>query len=219
MAGYTSSQKTRDALVNAAGELFAEHGFKAVTTRAIAEKAGENIGNIHYHFGGKEGLLEAAVDFSLTPWDGDPLGTYLEKNKDKFETKEGRAFLVRGMINLLFDTFWSNDKPSWCGSLGFQMMQRNPDLRDKIMKEGASPNREAFMTLYTKITGDKNEGRADCWAWAIISPIVFFCVNPFPVTSADSEDEKISFVEDLKERLVENALLGLGLASALDRSS
>ncbi|MCJ7600062.1 MAG: TetR/AcrR family transcriptional regulator, partial [Desulfobulbaceae bacterium] len=59
MATYETSLKTREALINAAGELAAEVGFASVSTRAIAVLAKENAGSIHYHFGSKEKLFEA----------------------------------------------------------------------------------------------------------------------------------------------------------------
>jgi AcrR family transcriptional regulator len=48
MATYETSLKTREALINAAGELAAEVGFASVSTRAIAVLAKENAGSIHY---------------------------------------------------------------------------------------------------------------------------------------------------------------------------
>lgn len=39
--------------------MLAEGGWPAVTTRALAEQAGANVGLIHYHFGGLSGLHAA----------------------------------------------------------------------------------------------------------------------------------------------------------------
>jgi AcrR family transcriptional regulator len=47
---------TRDALLAAGTELFAEHGFDGVSVSAIALKAGVNKAMISYHFGGKRDL-------------------------------------------------------------------------------------------------------------------------------------------------------------------
>ncbi len=44
------------ALIEAAAELFSQHGVKAVSVRNIAEKAGVNHGLVHRHFGSKEML-------------------------------------------------------------------------------------------------------------------------------------------------------------------
>lgn len=56
---------TRRRLLAAAVELVAERGWEGVTTRQIAERAIANQASIGYHFGGKEGLLRAAVDVAL----------------------------------------------------------------------------------------------------------------------------------------------------------
>lgn len=48
--------QTRQALIQAALEVFGRAGFDAASTRAIAESAGVNQALIGYHFGGKQGL-------------------------------------------------------------------------------------------------------------------------------------------------------------------
>ena len=50
------------ALVEAASEVFAEVGFEAATTRAVADRAGCSEGLIHRYFGGKDGLLTAVLE-------------------------------------------------------------------------------------------------------------------------------------------------------------
>lgn len=50
------SEATREALIGAGLELFAEHGFEGVRVEQIARQAGANKALINYHFGGKAGL-------------------------------------------------------------------------------------------------------------------------------------------------------------------
>ncbi|WP_088626402.1 TetR/AcrR family transcriptional regulator [Oceanicola sp. 22II-s10i] len=46
--------------IQAVGErMFAEEGFEAVSVRALTSAAQVNVASLHYHFGSKEGLLEA----------------------------------------------------------------------------------------------------------------------------------------------------------------
>jgi AcrR family transcriptional regulator len=52
---------TREALLTAGAELFAERGYDGVPVAAIAGKAGVNKAMINYHFGGKRGLYLAIV--------------------------------------------------------------------------------------------------------------------------------------------------------------
>jgi len=57
---------SRSRLLEAAIPLFAEKGFSAVSIRELAEKAGVNSALISYHFGGKEGLYNAVLDFQFS---------------------------------------------------------------------------------------------------------------------------------------------------------
>ena len=54
--------ETRERLVTAALEAFADHGYAGATTRAIAERAGVALAALPYHFETKEALWRAAAD-------------------------------------------------------------------------------------------------------------------------------------------------------------
>ncbi|HUC61950.1 MAG TPA: CerR family C-terminal domain-containing protein [Alphaproteobacteria bacterium] len=54
-------EDTRQRLIAAAFEVFAERGYEGATTRHLAERAGVNLPAIQYYFGNKEGLYRAAV--------------------------------------------------------------------------------------------------------------------------------------------------------------
>lgn len=56
-------EQRRAALIEAANAVFAERGFKAATTREIAERAGCAEGLIHRYFRGKRGLFLAILDY------------------------------------------------------------------------------------------------------------------------------------------------------------
>src|SRR5262245_3215949 len=53
--------ETRQALLAAGTELFAERGYEGVPVWAIAQKAGVNKAMISYHFGGKRKLYLAIL--------------------------------------------------------------------------------------------------------------------------------------------------------------
>ncbi len=50
---------TRQRILDAAELLFAEHGYANVSVRAATTKARQNLAAVNYHFGSKDGLLEA----------------------------------------------------------------------------------------------------------------------------------------------------------------
>lgn len=61
------SQSTKDRILDVAERLFAEHGFGATSMRAITNEAGVNLAAVNYHFGSKDGLVEAIFARRLTP--------------------------------------------------------------------------------------------------------------------------------------------------------
>lgn len=52
---------TEEKLIVAAADLLGEVGPRAMSVRAIADRAGVNHGLVHHYFGGKDGLLRAAM--------------------------------------------------------------------------------------------------------------------------------------------------------------
>jgi AcrR family transcriptional regulator len=57
--GTQRSRPTRDRILDAAEALFAQRGFHGVSVRQITGAAGVDVALANYHFGSKQGLLEA----------------------------------------------------------------------------------------------------------------------------------------------------------------
>ncbi len=60
-------EQSRQALIDAARDLFSRREFAAVSLRQIAQRAEVNPAMIHYHFGGKEGLYSAMLEERFAP--------------------------------------------------------------------------------------------------------------------------------------------------------
>ncbi len=65
--GREEIRATADRLLDAAEKLFGERGIDASSLREITGEAGANIAAVNYHFGSKEGLLEAAFARRMEP--------------------------------------------------------------------------------------------------------------------------------------------------------
>lgn len=58
----STTDSTRQSLIDSALERFGAKGYDAASTREIAAAASTNIGSIAYYFGGKEGLRRACAE-------------------------------------------------------------------------------------------------------------------------------------------------------------
>jgi AcrR family transcriptional regulator len=81
--------ETRTRLLTAAAGLFAEQGIDAVSVDAVADAAGRTSGAVYDHFGSKQGLLLALLDF----WK-DTVRTVLFAEVAVTDTPEGQLAAV-----------------------------------------------------------------------------------------------------------------------------
>ena len=58
---HRGSDAVRDALIAAAARMLGEVGPSSISVRDVARRAGVNHGQVHHYFGGKHGLLVAAM--------------------------------------------------------------------------------------------------------------------------------------------------------------
>src|SRR4026208_1111742 len=59
--------ETRTRILDAAEELFMQHGFEGTSMRLLTTKAGVNLAAVNYHFGSKDALIEAVFRRRLDP--------------------------------------------------------------------------------------------------------------------------------------------------------
>src|ERR1043165_3486317 len=59
--------ETRTRILDAAEELFMQHGFEGTSMRLLTTQAGVNLAAVNYHFGSKDALIEAVFRRRLDP--------------------------------------------------------------------------------------------------------------------------------------------------------
>lgn len=128
MSKYETSNKTKLALIEAAGSLAVEKGFGAVTTRGVAERAGENIGSIHYHFGGRDQLFEAVLRHVAQSWIEAPLKDYIADCD--LSVRVGQAEALKRTIVRFATLLFDEEKPAWQSRVIYQVLQYETPLRD-----------------------------------------------------------------------------------------
>src|SRR4051812_43041858 len=62
-----TSADTKTRILDAAEQLFMEHGFEATSLRQLTAAASVNLAAVNYHFGTKEELFQAVLTRRLDP--------------------------------------------------------------------------------------------------------------------------------------------------------
>jgi len=94
--------ETRTRILDAAEELFMQHGFEGTSMRHLTSRAGVNLAAVNYHFGSKHALIEAVFRRRLDPMNAERIAA-LERLQDPSPEKIIRAF-VGPSLSLIADS-------------------------------------------------------------------------------------------------------------------
>lgn len=160
---------TRQQLLAAAGEVFAETGFRAATVREICRRAGANIAAVNYHFGDKETLYAEVVRHSQQKAleKHPPL---LDVSPNAAPEKRLRAF-VQSLLLRIFDA-GSN---AWHGKLmSREMIEPTPAL-DSLVEERIRPMSEQLRKIVAEILEcPVTDERVRLCSLSVVSQCVFY---------------------------------------------
>ncbi len=140
----TGTATTRQRLLDSAGEVFAEHGFRATTVRAICRHADANIAAVNYHFGDKRALYAAVVRYAHgCAADRHPIEPGVSRRQPPAQRL--RAF-VHGFLMRLLDF----GRPAWHGKLMAREMVEPSGALDELVEKAIRPQ---FLLLAGIVTG------------------------------------------------------------------
>jgi AcrR family transcriptional regulator len=83
---------TRTRILDAAEELFMQHGFEGTSMRQLTARARVNLAAVNYHFGSKDALIEAVFRRRLDPMNAERIAG-LDRLEDFSPEKIIRAFV------------------------------------------------------------------------------------------------------------------------------
>lgn len=114
-----TSEKTRQAIVDAAVHCLASEGYHRATSNRIAREAGLTWGVIQYHFGDREGIYRAVLDTIIDAY-------VLELDQ---LAQRGEGLPVRERLQLLADTVWPLlNQPAYIATMELLVnLARNPE--------------------------------------------------------------------------------------------
>lgn len=167
-----SSDRTRERLLNAAGEIFARDGFQGATVREICTLAGANIAAVNYHFGDKEHLYRAVLlDSAARARERIPLNA-----GDAHATIAPDAAIrlfVRAFMNKLFDP----GRPAWFAKLMSQEMANPTGALHEVAERFMKPDFARLKSDVARMLGPdqaRDPERVRLCAASIVAQCLFY---------------------------------------------
>ena len=168
------SPNTKLALIRAAGEMFADHGYDGVSTRAIAEKAGVNLGGIHYHFGGKERLYIATFEYAIRQEGNLPsLKEMIEEDPSRLASPESAATLLTEYTYETMRAFLAQDESSWQRRLVVRHITNPSTAMPLFAEEVVRPDHDAYLDVFRRAAPSLSEPEAHAIAFMMGSQVCF----------------------------------------------
>jgi AcrR family transcriptional regulator len=166
---YGNSMDTYQRLLQAAGEVFAQRGFRAATVREISQRARANVAAVNYHFRDKRALYNSVLQFSLTsalekypPDDGLGNNPTAEERLHAF---------IRSMLFRLLD----RGRPAWHGRLMIRELADPTPGLDQLIEESIRPLFLLLNSIVRELMGGAaNEDSVLLCSMSIIGQCLFY---------------------------------------------
>jgi TetR/AcrR family transcriptional regulator, regulator of cefoperazone and chloramphenicol sensitivity len=138
---------TRNRVLEAAGEVFAEVGYRAATVRQICETAGANIAAVNYYFGDKEGLYLAVLR-SVPDAHAEKYPPQFALTPDATPPQQLHAY-VQSLLQRVFDP----GRPGWHVKLVAREMAEPTPAFDTLLEDFARPLHRELASIVRRLLG------------------------------------------------------------------
>jgi TetR/AcrR family transcriptional regulator, regulator of cefoperazone and chloramphenicol sensitivity len=138
---------TRARLIDAAGQVFAEHGFQAATIRDICARAGANIAAVNYHFRDKAALYLAVLRHSMSA------GCQPEP-RDAALLAETPEDALRLMVSAMLHRMHNPSTSSACHHrIMVHELAQPTEALPRVVEEIIGPNYAAWRQIISRLLG------------------------------------------------------------------
>jgi len=214
-------EATRERVLAAAGQLFAERGFRGTTMRAIADRAGTNLAAAHYHFGSKQRLyrevafsLFAGIEQRLAER-GLQLGQAELAERSRGELEE----LLRGRIEILLEMLLA--PPGLHGTLILRELCDPSPALGEIVRRFIEPMRRQVVDIVRCLEPGLPAEEAERCAQSIAGQVFFYRTHRAALLQMmERRAYPRGFEKEVAEHVLAFSLGGLeGLGSARARGA
>lgn len=195
---------TRQRVLEAAGEVFAARGFRAATVREICQRARANLAAVNYHFGDKERLYAAVLQYTFHCAD-----TYSPDRglgAEATAAERLRAFIRSHLFSLL-----EAGRPAWHGKLMAREMAEPTRALDVVVDQMIRPEAERLMAIVRDLIGhDAAPQRVwHCTASIIGQCLFYHHARPVIMRLNRDQTDTPEALEPLVDHITQFSLAGL----------
>jgi TetR/AcrR family transcriptional regulator, regulator of cefoperazone and chloramphenicol sensitivity len=152
LAGSPKPGDTARRLIDAAGPIFADRGYRDATVREISAAAGANVASINYHFGDKLGLYRAVL---LDMHERSRLAHMATVPEDGPAEARLRAWVEAFLRKILDET-----RPQWQTRLMAREMADPTPALDDVVERSIRPQYEQLSRSVAELLADSTESPA-----------------------------------------------------------
>jgi TetR/AcrR family transcriptional regulator, regulator of cefoperazone and chloramphenicol sensitivity len=197
--------KTRDAIMEAAGQIFAEQGYSGATVRDICRQAGVNIAAINYHFGDKKGLYLAVLKhYQEMAFQTYPPNLGMEEKQNPEEKL--RAFIRSFLLRIM-----DKGRPAWFGKLLAREFTEPTWAFDILVEETIRPSFQLLTEIVAALLGKgRKERKVMLCSMSIVGQCLYFR-HSHPVITRLFPGEVFGSgqIDELTEHIARCSLRGL----------
>ncbi|MCC6970529.1 MAG: CerR family C-terminal domain-containing protein [Phycisphaerales bacterium] len=183
---------TRERLLDAAGEVFADRGYEQATIREICRRAGANIAAVSYHFGDKKALYIEVI-------------AYAHRCADEYDPAREAAGAadpaerLRVFVRTFMQRIGHKGRPAWHARLMAREMASPGAALDQVVRSGVRPKFEALQAILRTLNPSLSDREVERCACSIVGQcLIYHHARPvltrlFPTLKLDAREiERIS---------------------------
>jgi AcrR family transcriptional regulator len=133
-------------LIEAAGYVFAERGYRAATIREICRRAGANVAAVNYTFGDKMGLYTEVLRHSIQAAQAAAMSAALDVRLTPEET-------IRSVIRARLKSLCQESRPDWHFRLVMHEFSHPTPAMGRVVDEGMRPIYDRMRKAVGEIIG------------------------------------------------------------------
>lgn len=186
---------TREKLIDAAMEVFAEHGYQDATIQQIVSRAGTNIAAINYHFGDKARFYGEVVTYALSQGEFNQAAELSDEISAEDQLRKFVHLFIRHAIGV-------NHKLSFLDQIQSQEMLNPRPVLDTVVEKFIRPNHIRLRGIVCRLlSSDTDELTIRHHCFSVIGQCLHYKFGSAVMTRLYSD---IEFTEDYADTLAEH---------------